>query len=77
MSTVELKSKVIKLVEDIQNEELLETLFEFLSNRKKATAGAMWDDLTADQKQEVLDSFEESEHEDELVEKDKLFRHIK
>ncbi|PZX50134.1 hypothetical protein [Algoriphagus chordae] len=74
MSTVELKSNIIKLVEDIQNDELLESLLEFLSRRKDSASGDMWSDLTSAQKQEVLDSYQESEDEKNLVAKDQLFR---
>jgi hypothetical protein len=77
MSTVELKSQVIKLVEDIHNDELLETLLGFLSNLKNSAPGDMWNDLTANQKQEVLDAYEASENEENLVEKEKLFRYLK
>ena len=74
MSTVELKSHIIKLVEDIQNDELLESLLEFLSKRKDSSSADMWSDLNAEQQQEVLDAYEESENEGNLEEKEKLFR---
>jgi hypothetical protein len=76
MSTVELKSRLIKLVEEMQNEELLELLVDFLSKQNQ-TAGAMWDDLSEAQKQEVINSYEESESQENLVEKEKLFRFLK
>jgi hypothetical protein len=76
MSTVELKSHIIKLVEDSQNEELLETLLEIL-RKKGSSSDDMWEDLTSAQKQEVLDSYEESENEENLVDKNKLFRYLK
>lgn len=74
MSTVELKSNIIKLVGDIQNDELLESLLEFLSKRKDSASGDMWSDLTTAQKQEVLDAYQESEDEKNLEAKDQLFR---
>jgi len=77
MSAVELKLHIIKLVEEIQNEELLETLLEFLSKRKDSGGEDMWSDLTPDQKQEVLDAYEASENEENLVEKKDLFRFLK
>jgi len=76
MSTVELKSHIIKLVEDSQNEELLETLLEIL-RKKGSSSDDMWEDLTSAQKQEVLDNYEESENEENLVDKNKLFRYLK
>ncbi|TDK43477.1 hypothetical protein [Algoriphagus formosus] len=76
MSTVELKSRLIKLVEEMQNEELLELLIDFLS-KQNHTSGAMWDDISDAQKQEVMNSYEESERQENLVEKEKLFRFLK
>ncbi len=76
MSTVELKSHIIKLVEDSQNEELLETLLEIL-RKKGSSSDDMWEDLTSAQKQEVLDSYEESENKENLVDNNKLFRYLK
>lgn len=77
MPTVELKSQLIKLVEEIQNDELLETLVDFLSGRNKTSKQDLWSDLNPEQKQEVMDAYEESENEENLVDKDRLFRHLK
>jgi|AntRauMFilla1563_2_1112583.scaffolds.fasta_scaffold145834_1 hypothetical protein len=76
MSTVKLKSHIIQLVENSQNKELLETLLEIL-RKKDSSSDDMWEDLTSAQKQEVLDSYEESENEENLVDKNKLFRYLK
>ncbi|MBN7810847.1 hypothetical protein J0A68_07770 [Algoriphagus sp. H41] len=76
MPAVELKTQLIRLVEEIQEEDLLETLVRFLSQRN-TPAGVLWDDLSESQKQEVLDAYEESEKEENLVEKTRLFRHLK
>jgi hypothetical protein len=77
MSTIELKSHIIKLVEDIQNDDFLELLLEFLSKQKDSSLGDLWSDLTAEQKQEVLNAYDESEKDENLIEKEKLFRFIK
>ncbi|WP_288371670.1 hypothetical protein [uncultured Algoriphagus sp.] len=77
MTVLELKSRLIKLVEETQNEDLLEMLVDFLSKQHQSTQGALWDDLSEEQKQEVLDSYQESEKEENLLEKDKLFRFLK
>jgi hypothetical protein len=76
MSTVKLKSHIIQLVENSQNEELLETLLEIL-RKKDSPSEDMWEDLSPNQKQEVLDSYDESENEENLVDKNKLFRYLK
>ncbi|MHA7130922.1 hypothetical protein [Algoriphagus namhaensis] len=77
MTVLELKSRLIKLVEETQNEDLLEMLVDFLSKQNQSTQSALWDDLSEKQKQEVLDSYQESEKEENLLEKDKLFRFLK
>jgi hypothetical protein len=48
-------------------------LLEIL-RKKDNPSDDMWEDLKADQKQGVLDSYDESEHEENLVDKNKLFR---
>ena len=74
MGTVELKSSIHKIVDGIQNEQLLQTLYDFLKVRELNKPGGIWDTLTEEQKQEVLLSYEESEDENNLVHREKVFR---
>jgi cell fate regulator YaaT (PSP1 superfamily) len=73
VSTIELKSNIHKIVDKIQNEQFLQNLYDFLVVKENSVEGKLWRSLTEAQKQEVLASYEESENESNLLEKDKLF----
>ena len=75
MSTVELKSNIHASVDTIQNQQFLSMVYEFLKSNSKTTG--VWDSLTAEQKQEVMLAFEESEDESNLVEADKVLKKYK
>jgi hypothetical protein len=75
MSTVELKSNIHAIVDTIQNQQFLSMVYEFLKSNSKTTG--VWDSLTAEQKQEVMLAFEESEDESNLVEADKVLKKYK
>lgn len=74
MGTVELKSNIYKIVDGIQNEQLLQTLYDFLKARETRRTGRLWNTLTEEQKNEVLLAYEESEDESNLVDSDKVFK---
>ncbi len=77
MSTAELKSSLHKIVETIQDEQLLQTIYDFLKTSENNKPGKIWESLTADQKNEVLLAFEESENESNLVESSVIFKNTK
>lgn len=68
MGTVDLKTNIHKIVDGIQSEQLLQTLYDFLITREKNKPGLIWNTLTEEQKQEVLLSYEESENDSNLIE---------
>lgn len=74
MSTVELKSSIHKIVDEIQNEHLLQAIYNLLKSGTQNNSGKLWDSLTEDQKQEVLLAFEESEDENNLLDRDQVFK---
>lgn len=74
MGDVELKSSIHKMVDEIQNQQLLQTLYDFLKVRKTAKPGQLWDSLTEQQKQQVLLAYEESENESNLIDRDEVFK---
>jgi hypothetical protein len=73
MGTIELKSSIHKIVEGIHNEQLLQTIYQFLKSREKAKPGSLWQSLSDAQKEEVLLAFEESEDDNNLLPRDKAF----
>lgn len=70
MDTVELKSEIHKIINRIENDELLQSLLDFLKVKEKSTPGSLWNSLSEEQKNEVLLSFEESEDENNLISRD-------
>ena len=77
METIELRSNIHKIVDRIQNEQLLQTIYDFLKVREENKPGAIWESLTLEQKQEVLLAYQESEDEDNLIDREKLFSRAK
>jgi hypothetical protein len=67
MGTIELKSNLHKIVDKINNEELLRTIYDFLKLRENSEEGRIWKTLTEEQKKEVFLSYEESEDDSNLV----------
>ena len=61
MNSIELKTNIHNIVDLIQSEQLLRTLYDFLKIREKDTSGSLWESLTETQKQEVLLAYEESD----------------
>lgn len=74
MNTVELKSEIHKIIERIESNELLQSLYDFLKVKEKSTPGSLWNSLSEEQKKEVLLSFEESEDENNLISRDHIFQ---
>lgn len=67
MSTAELKSDLSKLLEKIDDEQLLRTIYDFLKQGTKEEEGAFWKSLTEEQKQRVYESYEQSKDEKNLI----------
>ena len=74
MRATKLKSNIHQIVDRIQSEQLLETIYDFLKTRESTKPGEIWESLTDVQKQEVLMSFEESEDEKNLIGLDKVIK---
>jgi len=67
MGTIELKSDLHKILDRIENEQLLRTIYDFLKQRENAQEGLIWKTLTEEQKKEVYLSYEESHVEENLI----------
>lgn|GEM_PF-553294 len=72
MGTIELKSNLHKIVDKINNEELLRTIYDFLKVRENLEERQIWKALTEEQKKEVYLSYEESEDDRNLVSWDEV-----
>lgn len=67
MGTIELKSNLHKILDKIENEQLLRTVYDFLKQNENAEEGQIWKTLTDQQKKEVYLSYEESEDDKKLI----------
>jgi len=72
MGTMELKSDLHKILDRIENEQLLRTIYDFLKQRENAQEGQIWKNLTEEQKKEVYFSYEESQKDQNLIDWDAL-----
>jgi hypothetical protein len=61
MDTIALKNQLNKLVDSIDDEHLLRTVYDFLKQGKLAPEANIWASLTEAQKAEVFLSYEDSE----------------
>lgn len=73
MSTT-LKSSLHQLVDEIENEQLLLTLRDFLELRKETQPGKLWEELPESKKQEILLTLEESEDESKLISREEFLK---
>lgn len=72
MGTIEWKSDLHKILDRIDNEQLLRTIYDFLKQRETAEEGQIWKTLTEEQKREVYLSYEESQNDNNLTDWDTL-----
>lgn len=73
MTAMELRANLHKVIDRIQNEELLHSIYDFLKTRENTQTGELWTSLTNDQKEELLASYEESEDDDKLISNEDAF----
>lgn len=74
MDTVKLESDLHKLVDDIQNVQLLQAVHDFLKSGNRSKNGKIWEQLTEEQRNQVLLAFEESEEDYNLIEQKDAFK---
>ncbi|MFZ1809340.1 MAG: hypothetical protein WAU36_19055 [Cyclobacteriaceae bacterium] len=77
MSAIELKKNLHQIVDRIEDERLLRTIYSFLEIREKSTDGQMWNSLTESQKKEVLEIYEESENDSNLIDDSDVWEGLK
>ena len=72
MGTVELKSDLLRILNKIEDEQLLRAVYDFLKQGESAEVGQIWKTLTEEQKKEVYASYEESQDDKNLTTWDNL-----
>lgn len=73
MGATQLKSDLVKILDGIEDEQLLQTVYDFLKQSESKEVGQIWATLTEDQKMEVYSSYEESKNDNILI----SWEHIK
>jgi hypothetical protein len=77
MSTTEIKTNLHKIVDRIDDERLLRVIHDFLEVREKSNEGQLWKTLTTEQQQEVLQVYEDSENDSNLIDDEDVWRKLK
>ena len=77
MRTIELKSNLHKIVDQIEDERLLRAIYSFLKLRENSEDGRIWNSLTEEQKKEVMLAYDESEDEANLIEDKEVWKKLK
>lgn len=72
MTTLSLKTNIHKIVDKIENEQLLQTIYDFLKSKESSSSGNLWNSLTDEQKAEVLLAYDESEDDSKLTHRSKI-----
>lgn len=67
MGTIELKSDLHKILDKIENEQLLRAIYDFLKQNEHVEEGQIWKTLTEELKKEVYLSYEESQDDKNLL----------
>ncbi|MFL0686054.1 MAG: hypothetical protein ACJLTB_23080 [Algoriphagus aquaeductus] len=67
MGAAQLKSDLQKIIERIDNEQLLQTVYDFLKQIEDSKEGEFWKSLTDEQKKEIYLWYEESENDENLI----------
>lgn len=64
---MDLKSNLHRIVDKIDNEQLLRVVYECLKQRTSSREGQIWASLTDEQKNEVYLSYQKSEDDENLI----------
>ena len=77
MNKKALKTSLHKLIDKIENQNLLEEYYNEMKTLIQKTQVSAWDSLTEEQKKEVLLSYEESENDANLMDNDTVMKKYK
>ena len=77
MNKTVLKSNLHKLIDQIDNQNLLEEFYKEIKIILERSQGNIWDKLNEDQKKDILLSYEESEIDNNLLDHDTVINKYK
>ncbi len=72
MQLSEVKNQFHSLIDEIENPTLLESFFNLFKARIREPESSIWNTLSDAEQSEVLDAFQESEAESNLLSNDKV-----
>ena len=67
MSITEVRTRFHALIDEVENPSLLQRFFEIMQTSAKSSDSNLWSTLSDSEQQEVIDSYEESQDEKNLV----------
>jgi hypothetical protein len=74
MERVDLKSSIHQIIDRIESEQLLSTIYDFIKLRGNEKDSPTWHFLSDDQKQHVLASYDESDDDSNLIDSKEVFK---
>lgn len=72
MNLTEIKKNLHLLIDRIDNENLLISLYDLIKNRSSIKEGRLWDRLSLQDREELLCALEESEDPENLISHDEM-----
>ncbi len=72
MNTLELKNSFHTLIDSINNDSLLMSLYDIMKSRTSTRDGQMWNNLSRLEQEELLLALEESENPETLISNDDM-----
>lgn len=70
----QLKSSVLQLVQEIDNEQLLEALRDFLQFKKANSPGKLWNELPKENQEAIFLALEEAENPGNLMSREEFLQ---
>lgn len=67
MNTLELKSNFHKLIDSIDNENILSSFYEIMSSANSHSEGSLWARLSPEERQELIEIEKETQNDDNLI----------
>lgn len=67
MTTIELKSNFHHLIDNINDESILSKFYDLLSRAKDAKEGLLWNKLTQEERDELIEIEKESANSENLI----------
>ncbi len=74
MGTTELKNNLLEMMSNIQDEQFLRSLYDFLKGREKSKTSQLWGKLSDIEKEQVFLAYEESENKEDLIPYKEIFK---